>query len=97
MAELEFYDGASTGAQIDESVQRGIISVNCGTVSSLPFTKNNANILASHVVLAAVLGTPFAQQDNWTVATSDGSLTISGTITGSTTVVLYLGRAAQTV
>lgn len=92
-----YYNGASTGAQIDESVQKGIIQVNCGTITSLPFTKSNANILASHVVLAAVLGTPSAQTGAWTVATSNGSLTVSGNINGSTTLTLYLGRAAQTV
>ncbi len=92
-----YYDGASTGAQIDESVQKGIVVVNCGTISVLPATISNANILASHVVLEALLGTPSAQTGDWTVATSAGSLTISGNISGSTTLTLYLGRAAQTI
>lgn len=92
-----YYDGASTGAQIDESVQKGIVVVNCGTISVLPATISNANILASHVVLEALFGTPSAQTGDWTVATSAGSLTISGNISGSTTLTLYLGRAAQTI
>lgn len=97
MADYSFYEGASTGAQIDETVQKGIILVNCGTVSSLPFTKSNANILASHQVVAVDLSRPDAVQGNWTVETSDGSLTISGNITTATTVKIYLARVAQTV
>lgn len=68
----------------------GMISVSCGTISSLPVTVNNAKIFSNHVVVKAQLGTPSAQTGNWTVTTSDGSLTISGTITGSTTCVLFL-------
>ena len=97
MAEYSFYEGASTGAQIDESVQKGVIEVSCGSISSLPYTKSNANILASHVVLNAVLSRPDAMVGDWTVTTSNGSLTISGAIGRSTTVTLYLGRAAQSI
>lgn len=97
MPDYEFYEGASTGQQIDESVQKGIISVNCGTISALPFTKTNANILASHVVLAARLSTPLAQSGEWVVTTADGSLTITGELTTSTGLILFLGRAAQSI
>jgi len=97
MPDYEFYEGASTGQQIDESVQKGVVAVDCGTVSSLPFTKTNANILASHVVVSAEFGSPAAQGDVWTVATSAGSLTISGTILRSTTLKLMLGRVAQSI
>lgn len=97
MADYTFYEGASTGTQIDEEVQKGLVVINCGTVSSLPATKSNANILASHVVLKSELGTPSAQTSEWSVDTSAGSLVISGNIDGSTTVKLYLGRAAQSV
>lgn len=92
-----YYDGASTGAQIDDSVQKGFITVDCGAVSSLPFTKSSANILSNHVVVGMDLGTPRAQADRWTFTTSNGSISISGTIYGSTTVKLYLARSAQTV
>lgn len=97
MPDIEFYDGVSTGQQIDESVQKGIVTVNLGTVSALPVTVNNANILESHVVLYALIGTPSAQNGQWAVTTSNGSLTVSGSIRRSTSVVLYLGRNAQTV
>jgi len=95
--DLEFYDGASTGQQIDEAVQKGIIVINCGTISSLPFTKNNANILESHHVLHADIDTPYAYGGGWSWSTSNGSVTISGKIVGSTTLTLYLGRAAQSI
>ena len=59
-------------------------------VSSLPKTINNAGITSDMVVLKSELGTPTAQTGDWTVETSDGSLTISGTVSGTTTVKLYL-------
>lgn len=69
------------------------LAVNCGTVSSLPKTVTNANVEADMVVLQATIGTPAAQLSDWTVSTSNGSLTISGTISGSTTLTLYLMKS----
>lgn len=74
-----------------------IIVVNMGTVSSLPKTVSNAKITADHVVIQAELGTPSAQTGDWTVTTSAGSVTLSGTISGSTTVTLVLGNSGGTV
>lgn len=74
-----------------------IIVVNMGTVSSLPKTVSNAKITADHVVIQAELGTPAAQTGVWTVTTSAGSVTLSGTISGSTTVTLVLGNSGGTV
>ena len=67
--------------------------VNCGTVSSLPKTVSNAAIEDDMVVINATLGTPSAQTGDWTVTTSAGSLTISGSISGSTTLTLYLMKS----
>ena len=64
--------------------------VSCGTISSLPATISNANVESDMVVLQSVLGTPSAQTGDWTVTTASGSLTISGSISGSTTLTLYL-------
>ena len=91
MADLSFYDGASTGQQIDNMIQKGIITVNCGTISSLPFTKSSTYITENHVVLDAVMSNLTAQKGTWTVTTSNGSLTISGSIDGSTNLTLVLG------
>lgn len=66
--------------------------VSCGTVSSLPKTVNSDGITSDMVCVASTLGTPGAQTGNWTITTANGSLTISGTISGSTTVTLTLVR-----
>lgn len=70
-----------------------VLSVNCGTISSLPATVTNANIANDMLVLRTVFGNPSAQLDDWSVSTSNGSLTISGTISGSTALTLYLMKA----
>lgn len=87
MDELEFYNGQLTGQEIDYR----IIYVSCGTISSLPTTVENAKITSKHIVLRAYFGSPYAQISDWTVTTADGSLTIAGTITGSTSLYLALG------
>lgn len=72
---------------------RTILEVDCGTVSSLPKTVNSTEITEDMVVVESVLGTPARMAGNWTVSTSNGSVTISGSISGgSTTLKLYLGR-----
>ena len=58
--------------------------------SSLPLTVSNVNITDDMVVVNSVLGNPSAQTGDWTVTTATGSLTIAGTISGSTTATLYL-------
>ena len=68
-----------------------VISV--ASFSSLPQTVSNSAITANHVCTKAELGTPSAQTGDWTVTTSDGSLTLSGSISGSTTAKLYLAVA----
>ena len=87
MDELEFYNGQLTGEEIDKR----IVSVNCGTISSLPHTVTNSNILAKHVPIRWMFGSPIMQAGDWTVTTSAGSLTITGDIVGSTTLTLILG------
>ena len=67
-----------------------VLQVDIAAFSSLPQTVSNADVTADHVVVNSVLGTPSAQTGDWTVTTSAGSLTIAGTISGSTTLTLYL-------
>ena len=67
--------------------------IDCGTVSSLPKTVTNNSIDDDMVVVQSVIGTPRAQNSDWTITTSNGSLTVSGTISGSTTLVLYLMKS----
>lgn len=64
--------------------------INAASISSLPATLNNSLITSNHVVVNSYLSNPGAQTGDWTVTTSNGSLTISGDISGSTSVTLYL-------
>ena len=66
------------------------ITVTSSSFNSLPQTISNTKITSDHVVVNAVLSNPSAQTGDWTVTTSNGSLTISGTINGTTTITLNL-------
>lgn len=72
---------------------REVIVVTTASFSSLPQTISNANITDDMVVVNSILGTPSAQTSDWTVTTNEGSLTISGSISGSTTLTLYLSKS----
>lgn len=66
-----------------------IKTVTTDTISSLPYTYTNSAIKAHHVVVHGSLGNPMAQASIWRVTTSNGSLTIEGTIAeGETTKVM---------
>lgn len=66
-------------------------------VNSLPKTFTNVAITADHVVSWATLSNPAAQTGDWTVTTarsgSSGTVTISGTISGTTNITLVLTKA----
>ena len=66
------------------------LALTSSSFSSLPQTITNANITSDHVVVNSILSNPSAQTGDWTVTTNNGSLTISGSISGSTTLTLYL-------
>ena len=70
-----------------------IVVVDCGTISSLPKTVSNSAISSDHVCVKAELSSPIAQSGDWTVTTSNGSLTITGSLYSghTTTLKLYLG------
>ena len=63
-----------------------------GSISSLPQTVADSRILAEHIAKPGdcLLSNPSAQTSDWTVTTSDGSVTVSGSISGSTTVTIWL-------
>ena len=67
-----------------------VLVVTLSAFSSLPATFYESAVTADHVCIKAELGTPTAQNGNWTVTTSAGELNISGSISGSTTSTLYL-------
>lgn len=68
------------------------LQINLGTVSSLPVTVTDDRITADHICKPAdcLLSNPSAQTSDWTVTTSDGSVTVSGTVSGSTTATIWL-------
>lgn len=66
------------------------VTVNMGTVSSLPLTMTATGVTDKMVCIASTLGTPSAQTGDWTITTATDAVTISGTISGSTTVKLVL-------
>lgn len=67
-----------------------VLVVTLSAFSSLPATFYETAVTADHVCIKAELGTSSAQTGDWTVTTSAGELTISGSISGSTTATLYL-------
>ena len=64
--------------------------VSASSVSSLPTTISDTRITSGHVVVKAELSTPSAQTGDWTVTTSAGEAVISGSISGTTNITLYL-------
>lgn len=86
-------DHLKTGIQnVVDAMGIKALKVSVSSVSSLPQTITNANITADMEVLNSVLSTPSAQTGDWTVTTSAGSATISGSISGSTNITLYLAK-----
>ena len=74
------------------SSANGVIEINTNSFNSLPQNVSNANITSDHVVVNSVLSNPSAQTSDWNVETQTGKLTISGSISGSTTLTLYLAK-----
>ena len=69
------------------------ITVNFGTVSSLPVTKNAAGVTADMTVIAYEFSAPNAFNDDLTVVTGNGYVTLSGSINGSSTVKITFDSA----
>lgn len=99
LSNLNTTDKSSTVAAINEVNTKvsktEVLIINVASFSSLPQTVSSADIESDMIVVNSVLGTPSAQTADWTITTSNGSLTISGTsaISGSTTLTLYLMKS----
>jgi len=87
--------GGGTATFLDITEQ--VITVNIASFNSLPQTVSDAAITADHVAVTCEPGTPTAQIGDWTVTTAAGSVTVSGTISGSTTLKLVLVRNGTTI
>jgi hypothetical protein len=77
-------------AQIEKS---HVLLVNVNSFSALPQTVSNTEIESDMVVVNSLLSNPSAQTGDWTVTTTNGSLTVAGTISGTTTLTLYLMKS----
>ena len=82
------YDG--TNWLVDSSSRAGVIVVSKSSVSSLSTSISDSNITSKHVVVASTLSNPAAQTGDWMVTTSNGSLSIAGSISGTTDITLVL-------
>ena len=88
-------DTGSETYKIGARALSGVLVLEKSSFSSLPFTISDSRITSDMVCIKAELGTPSAQTADWTVTTSNGSLTVgpSGAISGSTTLRLYLASS----
>lgn len=66
------------------------IMLRVNAFSSLPKTITDSRITTYHYVAKYYLSNPSAQTSDWTITTAAGSLTISGSISGSTGIHLLL-------
>lgn len=83
----------ANGQAIDSGESIGdlkMLAIPLGSISSLPQTVSNSNITSDMIVAKSYLSKNGAQIGDWSVSTSDGSLTLSGSIIGTTTVTLFL-------
>jgi len=85
---------AAQKAQARANIDSNAHVITIASFSSLPQTVNNSVITEDMIVCASTLSNPSAQTGNWTVTTADGSLTVSGEISGATTLTLCLIHSA---
>lgn len=68
-----------------------VIKLTKSSVSSLPVTITDARLTTKYECIKAVLSNPSAQTGDWTVNTNtSGQATISGSISGTTNITLYM-------
>lgn len=76
------------------ALENKILTLTVGAFSSLPHTISNSKITADMVVLSCEFGTPTAITSNITWTTSAGQLRLTGSMSGTTTAVITLGRTS---
>lgn len=87
-------NGIQSITPIFEIVAGGcVVTIDIPSFSSLPVTITDSKIRERHKVVNSILSNPSAQTGDWTVTTSNGSLTISGSISGSTSISIDLAPA----
>ena len=78
--------------KIDTAFGRNNVFISLTGLTSLPYTVSNVKITSNHRVVNCILSNTLAQPSDWSYSTSNGSVTISGTITGTTNVFLCLSE-----
>ena len=78
--------------KIDAAFGRNNVFISISNLSSLPHTVTNTKITANHRVVNMILSNNAAQPSDWSYSTSTGSITLSGTISGTTNVYLCLAE-----
>lgn len=76
------------------ALKNKILTLTVGAFSSLPKTISNSKITADMVVLSCNFGTPTAITSDITWTTSAGQLRLTGSMSGTTTAVITLGRTS---
>ena len=91
--------GSGSLATDDKTIVGGINEINSlykmlqidvASFSSLPQTITDSRITSDHVVIDSVFSNQSVMTSDLSWTTSDGSITISGSISGSTTLTLIL-------
>ena len=92
-AEVHVLPDAYSTSQTDTLVNGSRTLVVSDTIAAgSSATISNSNITSDMVCLKMEVGTRSAQSGSWTVTPSAGAVTITGTISASTTVKLYLAK-----
>ena len=79
--------------KIDQEINKSRpLPLSKSSVSSLPTTITDSRITATMICPPGGmrLSNPSAQRSDWTISTAAGSVTISGTISGTTNIYLWL-------
>ena len=79
-----------TANGVTYDINNGIVKVS-GSFSSLPYTLSDSSIKSNMVVLASYFNNPASIASNISWTTANGSITLSGTASGTTTFALVLG------
>lgn len=96
----EALDGTASDVQalLDENAttisEMPVLVITSTNISALPLTITNSKITTDMVAINSVLSNPSAQTGDWTVNTDTaGQAVISGTISGTTDLTLYLAKS----
>lgn len=76
------------------ALENKILTLTVGAFSSLPKTISNSKITADMVVLSCEFGNPTAIKSAISWTTSAGRLQLTGTMNGTTTAQIVLGKSS---